>query len=128
MVTAEQVHHLTQFRFRPFLLTSPYLDSYPCLLQDVSDSMAANQKHWQATADGATALVAAARAESAQEIRDLKEQLRDLMFTLDTQARLAAADDGERDELQSGTLIVPSASGAAAKGKSGASVPCAALK
>ena len=49
--------------------------------------MAANQQHWQASAASAAAQVAAARAEGAAQVAELKEQLRDLMFALDTQVR-----------------------------------------
>jgi hypothetical protein len=49
-------------------------------------------------------------AEKDSKIADLEEQVRDLMFMVENQARLAAMPEAARAELQNGSISVGDAS------------------
>lgn len=52
-----------------------------------------------------------------RQIRDLEEQLRDVMFFLEAKSKIDKQPEELREELQEATVVVPGASGARARSR-----------
>lgn len=48
-----------------------------------------------------------------QEMKELQEQVRDLMFYLETQKKIEESPDTTKEELQSGQVVLPAPTAAA---------------
>eukprot|EP00731_Ephydatia_muelleri_P023679 Em0015g1262a len=65
-----------------------------------------NQKSWKDRVTGLESRLEDVVKQKDTEIQDLKDQVRDLMFYLETQKKIEDSPDGARQEIQEGQLIV----------------------
>ncbi|XP_018494674.1 BRCA1-associated protein [Galendromus occidentalis] len=70
-----------------------------CLLQD--------QRKWQTRMDQISSQMSKSKDESDARIRDLEEQLRDVMFFLEAKSKIDKQPDELREELQEASIVVP---------------------
>ena len=75
-------------------------------LRDVNETVVANAKAWEERCRAAVARGVKAETDAQALISELREEARDLMFSLETGANLAAASDAQRAEIAGGTLVV----------------------
>ncbi|KJE89621.1 BRCA1 associated protein [Capsaspora owczarzaki ATCC 30864] len=85
--------------------------------KEITTSLQENQKFWQNELEALKRKTADALKSKEEQIADLGEQVRDLMFYMDTQQKVSASPHSK--ELQEGQVIVTeaAASSPAAKGK-----------
>lgn len=85
-----------------------------CTLSDLSEerqlgkALRANQSQWQMRVTSLEQRLDAKTLQSDQEIKDLREQLRDLMFYLEAQNTISKSD--HREEIATGSITVGPAS------------------
>lgn len=69
--------------------------------------LSSNQKLWRDRAEAAETSKDTTVQQKESEIRDLQEQVRDLMFYLETQKTVEASPEDTRQELQQGHVVLP---------------------
>jgi BRCA1-associated protein len=74
-------------------------------LRDLNDSLTANAGKYQKKLTEAEAREKSAAAAWRKRVADLEEQVQDLAFSLDTQAKLASKSEQERAAIASGMVI-----------------------
>lgn len=75
-------------------------------LKEVSNNQSANVKQWQTVVSTAENKEKIAVQQAQIRISELEEQVRDLMFTLDTQAKIMASDETVRNEVTNGQVLI----------------------
>ncbi|XP_043199621.1 BRCA1-associated protein-like [Amphibalanus amphitrite] len=90
--------------------------------KQINKSLRENQAGWQDRVKRLEANLGEIKREKDKEVQDLKEQVRDLMFFLEAQQKIAAESSSLQQELAEGSIVVPDApptkpSGAGARRK-----------
>lgn len=78
--------------------------------QEMNSSLCENQKQWQDKVDGLQTQLAEHRLKTDEVVRDLREQVRDLMFAVEAQQKICDSSAEVREEIASGNIVVPEAS------------------
>ena len=69
--------------------------------------LSANQKLWRDRVEALEGKIDATIQQKEREMKDLQEQVRDLMFYLETQKKVEASPEGTQRELQEGHVVLP---------------------
>lgn len=77
-----------------------------------------NQQAWQQRLSETELQLKQIQESKTKEIQDLKEQIRDLMFFLETQEKLKSVSDETREEIASGQIVVQQNENSVSKSKS----------
>lgn len=77
--------------------------------KQLNTSLTTNQQGWEERVAALDAKLAAQTARAAKREAELEEQVADLMFSLDTQAKVESMAD--KDEVRAGAMIVTEPSG-----------------
>jgi len=73
--------------------------------KDLRKALQLNQTSWQTKCNKLKDELSELKISKEEEIADLKEQIRDLMFFLDAQKQIKESDD--RDEIAAGRIVIP---------------------
>lgn len=71
--------------------------------------LSTNQKMWRDRVEALEGKIDVTIQQKEKEMKELQEQVRDLMFYLETQKKVEASPEDTRQELQQGHIVVPSA-------------------
>lgn len=71
--------------------------------------LSTNQKMWRDRVEALEGKIDVTIQQKEKEMKDLQEQVRDLMFYLETQKKVEASPEDMRQELQQGHVLVPPA-------------------
>ena len=82
------------------------LSSDVSFTQEVNRSLESDKAAWVKQITDAAHKHAVQLAAKDAMIADLEEQVRDLMFTMESQARVEALSEAEKSELRAGTLAI----------------------
>ncbi len=77
-----------------------------------------NQQAWQQRLSETELQLKQIQESKTKEVQDLKEQVRDLMFFLETQEKLKSVSDETREEIASGQIVVQQNENSVSKSKS----------
>lgn len=69
--------------------------------------LSANQKLWRDRVEALEGKIDSTIQQKEKEMHELQEQVRDLMFYLETQKKVEASPEDTRQELQKGHVVVP---------------------
>lgn len=75
--------------------------------------LSTNQKLWRDRVESLEEKIDVTIQQKEREMKDLQEQVRDLMFYLETQKKVEASPEEMRQEIQKGHVTVPQAAPAA---------------
>ena len=89
--------------------TSSALQAEVSLLREMNAALEKDQAGWAQQVEAAQAAAKAAVAKGQEEVEDLKAQVRDLMFSLETRERVEAAPN--KAELQDSVVLVTERTG-----------------
>ncbi|XP_025089769.1 BRCA1-associated protein-like [Pomacea canaliculata] len=87
--------------------------------RDMNKCLLENQQLWQKRVTNLESHVKDLSASKEKEIADLREQLRDVMFFLEAQEKLANTTDVSQEEIQEGQVIVGATASPSAVGRKG---------
>ncbi|XP_064619178.1 BRCA1-associated protein-like [Lineus longissimus] len=74
--------------------------------REMNKNLLQNQKEWQDKLSDTQKKIALIEKRKDEEIKDLKEQLRDVMFYLEAQQKIAGTSAATQEEIQDGQIIV----------------------
>lgn len=80
---------------------------------ELNKCLSENQKLWKDRVGILETKIDNTIEQKELEMKELQEQVRDLMFYLETQKKVAASSDGTRQEIQEGQVVVTQASSGA---------------
>ena len=69
--------------------------------------LSTNQKLWRDRVEALEGKIDVTIQQKEKEMKELQEQVRDLMFYLETQKKVEASPEDTRQELQGGQLVLP---------------------
>ena len=72
--------------------------------------LSTNQKLWRDRVESLENKIDVTIHQKEQEMKDLQEQVRDLMFYLETQKKVEESPENTKQELQEGQILLPSTS------------------
>ena len=73
----------------------------------MNECLSTNQKLWRDRVEALESKIDVTIQQKESEMRELQEQVRDLMFYLETQKKVEASPEDTRQELQKGHVVVP---------------------
>lgn len=71
--------------------------------------LSSNQKLWRDRVESLEEKIDVTIQQKEKEMKELQEQVRDLMFYLETQKKVEASPEDTRQELQKGQVVMPAA-------------------
>lgn len=71
--------------------------------------LSTNQKLWRDRVESLESKIDVTIQQKEREMKELQEQVRDLMFYLETQKKVEASPEETRQELQKGHVVLPPA-------------------
>lgn len=101
---------LTQQQTRLTKLTSELKEE-----KEMNKCLSTNQKLWRDRVEALEGKIDVTIQQKEREMKELQEQVRDLMFYLETQKKVEASPEDTRQELQKGHVMVPVAAPVAAQ-------------
>ena len=69
--------------------------------------LSTNQKLWRDRVEALEGKIDVTIQQKEKEMKELQEQVRDLMFYLETQKKVEASPEDTRQELRGGQLVLP---------------------
>ena len=90
-------------------------------LRDVNDNLISNQAGWEKKLKAAQAQAETLEKRFKATVADLEEQVRDLMFALETQQKLSSMSEERRAEIAGGTIVTTGNGGGRGGSSGGAS-------
>ena len=100
------------------MCTEVFTCVYTCELSEMlclqmNKCLSSNQKLWRDRVEGLEQKIDTVVREKEQEMKEMQEQVRDLMFYLETKKKVEESPNSTRQELQEGQLVVPATAPAA---------------
>eukprot|EP01138_Halocafeteria_seosinensis_P005572 gb/GECG01005695.1/.p1 GENE.gb/GECG01005695.1/~~gb/GECG01005695.1/.p1 ORF type:complete len:606 (+),score=92.44 gb/GECG01005695.1/:1-1818(+) len=87
-------------------------------LREINSSLEKNQKHWEKQLQTIKQDAASRQKQKDEEIADLKEQVRDLMFSLEAQNKVEATNEELREDIKGGSVHIAEGTTSNSKGRS----------
>ena len=79
------------------------------LTPQMNKCLSTNQKLWRDRVEALEEKIDVTIQQKEREMKELQEQVRDLMFYLETQKKIEASPEGTQRELQEGHVLLPAA-------------------